>query len=463
MCMDIVREQEEEAVLVVPPGFQFCPTDHELLSYYLTKKLRGDEDLPKGVIVDRTLYGKEAPEPWKIFEGRTKVDEVIYFYTWVNKKHSGSNSNYYDRFCGEGKWKIDKTYEIFDSQNRLLGFKKKFNFDADKNKYGSWIMEEFTLNTPNPNNKQELAVCMMHRGRIIKKSEDKYDNDQFMNNMPCSKKRTRIVNESEPPRSTKMLKQTMESVPAASTPQPPLIIDEQPMLAPYGGLIFPTFEGTAVELTFGMDLTQQDHHGNCLWMSHQESQPQPPTQPCIIDSYDSLLQQEWAPTSWPPAILKNNYDFVPTSTPVVQGRATVQTSVSSPDNNYSCMSATLERERTTSPTKFNMGGTTINSPIQTDDNHHHQPDQGVPAAHPQPDANQRYGVQTQSYDQPQPDNVPAARSQPDVDQCAYGVEDLSYLDTPEFWSECTDFVGDNVDAVQEEDDLYKFFGNFPDI
>ncbi|KAF5204205.1 hypothetical protein FRX31_006207 [Thalictrum thalictroides] len=550
------KEQEEEAtVLLLPPGFTFRPTDIELLTYYLYKKIHGDQDLPN-MIVERKLYGKEAPEPWKIFdEGSTTtaVEEVKYFYTWAIKKH-GSKKNYFDRVCGQGKWKMDKTDPILDSENRLLGFKKLFSFDNfDKDKYGSWVLWEYTLNTNNPNNQQELTVCKMHRGTIGKK---KAKQDRELMNMPCNKKRTRItMNESVEPASrsssTKMLKQTTNKESSLPAPSTPLVI-EKPMVLQYGGLSFPstTFGEKTAELTFGdVDLMQQDYQNdNCFWTSHQGSQP------CITDNnYDSLLQQESAPTSWTPA--------------------TVQTSVnSSPvDSNYSCISAAFEVERTTSPAKFNTGGTStlpifgesllsqqdgesqcswqmshqeihphpqlppstdnydcllqqhlqlnescqdeslsallaeaimatsdpaninnnlsnycecshfqpepqpreqlctnndettscsgrpsVNSPMQIDV-YQPQPDQGVPATCPQPDDDNQcvYGACTQSDDQP------IAQSDQDVpaDECAFGVEDLSYLDNPEFLSELQNVVGDDVDdTAQEEDGLNEFFG-----
>ncbi|KAF5185494.1 Nac transcription factor 29-like, partial [Thalictrum thalictroides] len=232
------KEEEEATVLLLPPGFTFRPTDIELLTYYLSKKINGDEDLPN-IIVERKLYGKEAPEPWKIFdEGTTTtaVEEVKYFYTWAIKKH-GSKKNYFDRVCGQGKWKMDKTDPILDSENRLLGFKKLFSFDNfDKVKYGSWVLWEYTLNTANPNNQQELTVCKMHRGTIGKK---KAKQDLELLNMPsCNKKRTRLTmnDESEPASrssSTKMLKQTTNKESSLPAPSTPLVI-EKPVVLQYG-------------------------------------------------------------------------------------------------------------------------------------------------------------------------------------------------------------------------------------
>ncbi|KAF5201966.1 hypothetical protein FRX31_008444 [Thalictrum thalictroides] len=377
------KEEEEATVLLLPPGFTFRPTDIELLTYYLSKKINGDEDLPN-IIVERKLYGKETPEPWKIFdEGiTTAVEEVKYFYTWAIKKH-GSKKNYFDRVCGQGKWKMDRTYPILDSENRLLGFKKLFSFDNfDKDKYGSWVLWEYTLNTADPNNQQELTVCKMHRGTIGKK---KAKQDRELMNMPCNKKRTRMMNESAEPASrssTKMLKQTTNKESSLPAPSTPLVI-EKPVVLQYGGLSFPsTFEGTTAELTFGdVDLMQQDY----------QPQPQPREQLC-----------------------------------------------------------TNINDETTSCSQIDV--------------YQPQPDQGVPATCPQPDDDNQcvYGACTQSDDQPiaqSGEDVPAAHFQLDNDECAFGVENLSYLDNPEFLCELQNVVGDDVDdTAQEEDGLYEFFG-----
>lgn len=46
----------------IPAGFRFVPTDEELVSYYLKKKVMG-ELLPSGVVADAEVY---KVEPWRL-------------------------------------------------------------------------------------------------------------------------------------------------------------------------------------------------------------------------------------------------------------------------------------------------------------------------------------------------------------------------------------------------------------
>ncbi|PIA44444.1 hypothetical protein AQUCO_01700204v1 [Aquilegia coerulea] len=188
---------EEEAILVLPPGFRFCPTKQELLKYYLYNKVVG-EDLPAlNVILEKTLYGDKAEEPSQIFAGSS--EEFLYIFTLVNKKFDNVNGKKMDRETGKGRWEMQNNHPVYDDppyQTTVIGYDKTFNYikNADKksNKMNSkvrhgkreskkikedeekisWIMHEYTFEyAPSHKQQAEWTICKI-RKKISSKNKD---------------------------------------------------------------------------------------------------------------------------------------------------------------------------------------------------------------------------------------------------------------------------------------------------
>ncbi|KAA0044109.1 NAC domain-containing protein 105-like protein [Cucumis melo var. makuwa] len=133
---------------MLPLGFTFCPTDEELLGYYLFNKVLGEQapllELP---VID--LYIHEPSEIWQKCGGVDKQD--VYFFTTLKKKKSriirkvGSNGN---------TWSCEnRARQVFSStiDHLLLGSVKRFHYQKPKAKDCTdindctWIMYEYTL------------------------------------------------------------------------------------------------------------------------------------------------------------------------------------------------------------------------------------------------------------------------------------------------------------------------------
>ncbi|OVA08147.1 NAC domain [Macleaya cordata] len=91
-----------------PPGFRFHPTDKQLITHYLRRRV-ADQQLPcADVILHRDLYGPLA-EISLIFEEESRNcryydedEDVLYLFTKLNKKfESGSRIC---RTAGSGTW-----------------------------------------------------------------------------------------------------------------------------------------------------------------------------------------------------------------------------------------------------------------------------------------------------------------------------------------------------------------------
>ncbi|XP_019463892.1 PREDICTED: protein CUP-SHAPED COTYLEDON 2-like [Lupinus angustifolius] len=129
---------------LLPPGFRFHPTDEELITYYLLKK-----------VLDNTFTGRAIAEvdlnkcePWQL-PGKAKMGEKEwYFFSLRDRKYpTGLRTN---RATESGYWKATgKDREIYSSKTcALVGMKKTLVFykgRAPKGEKSNWVMHEYRL------------------------------------------------------------------------------------------------------------------------------------------------------------------------------------------------------------------------------------------------------------------------------------------------------------------------------
>ncbi|GER53840.1 NAC domain protein [Striga asiatica] len=128
----------------LPPGFRFHPTDEELITYYLLKKVL-DFNFTSRAIAEVDL---NKCEPWHL-PGRAKMGEKEwYFFSLRDRKYpTGLRTN---RATESGYWKATgKDREIFSSKTcSLVGMKKTLVFyrgRAPKGEKSNWVMHEYRL------------------------------------------------------------------------------------------------------------------------------------------------------------------------------------------------------------------------------------------------------------------------------------------------------------------------------
>ncbi|KAL4038093.1 hypothetical protein IC575_001698 [Cucumis melo] len=153
-------DQEEEISL---PGFRFHPTDEELVSFYLRRKVE-KRPLSIELIKQIDIY---KHNPWDLPYGSScsKMglgDKEWYFYCKRGRKYK--NSIRPNRVTGSGFWKatgIDKgVYSNGGEGSECIGLKKTLVYyrgSAGKGSKTDWMMHEFRLPPPNnptanPNN-----------------------------------------------------------------------------------------------------------------------------------------------------------------------------------------------------------------------------------------------------------------------------------------------------------------------
>ncbi|KAG9132248.1 hypothetical protein Leryth_020543 [Lithospermum erythrorhizon] len=128
--------------LDLPPGFRFHPTDEELITHYLSKKVVDENFSPTAIgEVDMNKV-----EPWKLPWKAKMGEKEWYFFCVRDKKYpTGLRTN---RATAEGYWKATgKDKEIFKGKY-LVGMKKTLVFykgRAPRGEKTNWVSHEYRL------------------------------------------------------------------------------------------------------------------------------------------------------------------------------------------------------------------------------------------------------------------------------------------------------------------------------
>ncbi|KAJ8774978.1 hypothetical protein K2173_019982 [Erythroxylum novogranatense] len=161
---------------VMLPGFRFHPTDEELVSFYLKRKVQ-QRPLPIELIKQVDIY---KYDPWDLPKLAMTGEREWYFYCPRDRKYR--NSARPNRVTGAGFWKATGTDRPIHSSDgtKCIGLKKSLVFyrgRAAKGMKTDWMMHEFrlpSLGEPSPPKKfldrsfpanDAWAIC-----RIFKKS-----------------------------------------------------------------------------------------------------------------------------------------------------------------------------------------------------------------------------------------------------------------------------------------------------
>ncbi|KAA0066808.1 protein CUP-SHAPED COTYLEDON 2-like [Cucumis melo var. makuwa] len=128
----------------LPPGFRFHPTDEELITYYLLKKVL-DTNFTGRAIAEVDL---NKCEPWELPEKAKMGEKEWYFFSLRDRKYpTGLRTN---RATEAGYWKATgKDREIYSVKTcSLVGMKKTLVFyrgRAPKGEKSNWVMHEYRL------------------------------------------------------------------------------------------------------------------------------------------------------------------------------------------------------------------------------------------------------------------------------------------------------------------------------
>ncbi|KAJ3694305.1 hypothetical protein LUZ60_009785 [Juncus effusus] len=143
------------SALALPPGFGFHPTDVELISHYLKKKINGLK-IDYDVIPEIDIY---KHEPWDL-PSKCKVptkDTKWHFFASRDRKYpNGARSN---RATEAGYWKSTGKDRNIKLKNKIIGTKKTLVFHEGRPPSGKrtdWIMHEYYLDDNDSKNNPDL-------------------------------------------------------------------------------------------------------------------------------------------------------------------------------------------------------------------------------------------------------------------------------------------------------------------
>lgn len=126
------------------PGFRFHPTDEELVSYYLKRKVTG-KPIRVDAISEVDLY---KAEPWDLPpQSRLRSRDLEwYFFTSLDRKYA--NRCRTNRATIEGYWKTTGKDRSIQRWSRTIGVKKTLVYHAGRAPRGqrtNWVMHEYRL------------------------------------------------------------------------------------------------------------------------------------------------------------------------------------------------------------------------------------------------------------------------------------------------------------------------------
>ncbi|KAJ4773557.1 NAC domain-containing protein 100 [Rhynchospora pubera] len=151
----------------LPPGFRFHPSDEELVSYYLCKKV-ANERLLGATMIEVDLHNVE---PWELPDAAKLCADEWYFFSFRDRKYAtGLRTN---RATKTGYWKAtgkDRTIRDPSSCNSsVMGMRKTLVFYQGRAPNGiktNWVMHEFRLESPHIPPREDWVLCrVFHKNK----------------------------------------------------------------------------------------------------------------------------------------------------------------------------------------------------------------------------------------------------------------------------------------------------------
>ncbi|CAJ1947786.1 unnamed protein product [Sphenostylis stenocarpa] len=153
----------EKGGIKLPIGFRFCPTDEELLFYYLKKKVFAQQ-LPASVVSECDVF---QTQPWRL---PGDLREKRYFFSNCGIMNKGDT--------GSGCWKcVGKEKQIMLCEsNKVIGMKKTLVFcKGSHHTRTRWVMHQLRLVTHYPRQMpvSDFAVYVIFQKKKTKTSHEK--------------------------------------------------------------------------------------------------------------------------------------------------------------------------------------------------------------------------------------------------------------------------------------------------
>ncbi|KAI6699880.1 hypothetical protein NL676_014204 [Syzygium grande] len=152
------EKEDDRKMLKLPPGFQFSPTDEELVLHFLHPKKQPASVSP---LYDHLVpdFKSHHHDPWDL-HGKALWNGTQYFY------FSRMMTN---RITENGYWEdLDMEEPVFSEAGEIIGIKKSLTFhigEAPTGQATNWVMQEYHLMSFNQltNPRQEHGLPVLSR------------------------------------------------------------------------------------------------------------------------------------------------------------------------------------------------------------------------------------------------------------------------------------------------------------
>lgn len=166
------------------PGFSFCPSDSELVSFYLRPRISGQPlpDATKQFFHEADVY---ATDPASLVAGylpgpaRAQGESKNWYFFSLVKPKSAQDS----RKCrivggGKGTWKQERGNDVDDAEGHAIGRLEKFTYTPnpkEDKKPPEWLMMEFSVDQQDDGGQPRplLCLCKIYQSPRFLKSASK--------------------------------------------------------------------------------------------------------------------------------------------------------------------------------------------------------------------------------------------------------------------------------------------------
>lgn len=155
-----------------PPGFCFHPTDEELFTHYLKRKVCGRPQ-PCSVISEADPY---ECEPWDLPGKSCLKGRNLKWYFFSPKKAEYPIGSRKVRATKLGYWKFTRKDRTIFASSEVLGIKKTLVFYRGRVRHGertNWRMHEYILNDSNDNDSNTVqpsyVLCKVFQKNISRR------------------------------------------------------------------------------------------------------------------------------------------------------------------------------------------------------------------------------------------------------------------------------------------------------
>ncbi|GJW17387.1 NAC domain-containing protein [Tanacetum coccineum] len=161
------------------PGFRFSPTDDELISYYLKKKLQGNDSCVD--IIPEVDFCRHEPWDLPALSIIQSENEWFFFSTRGKKYPNGSQSK---RATQSGYWKATGKERNVKAGGVTIGTKRTLVFHTGRAPRGErteWIMHEYCMSDTS---QESLVVCRLRRNGDFRLTESSKGSNDLRNLSP---------------------------------------------------------------------------------------------------------------------------------------------------------------------------------------------------------------------------------------------------------------------------------------